>query len=108
MSADRIEIDTGLLRQQARDVDEAGRRVDQARQAIASMNLTGGAFGMMCAFLVPPAVTMTFAASSMLSDASAMLSREASALRGTADDFDDLEDDIATSLERLGGGLGPR
>lgn len=106
VSADRIEIDSGLLRDQARAVTAAASGVDEARQAASSMNLTGGAFGVMCAFLVPPAMLLTDAASSMLTQASEMLVREAGALRGAADDFDDLERGISNELRRLGGGLG--
>ena len=105
MSSDRIEIDADLLRAQARAAEGAADRIGTALQAVGSMNLGGGAFGLMCAFLVPIAATVTTVAASTMGEAAAMLGREAEALRATADDFDGHEQSLSGDLRQTGAEL---
>lgn len=103
MSGEQIEVDPQALRDQAREVESLAGAVDQASEAAASMNLAGGAFGVMCAFLVPPAISITGIARGALRDASELLRREADALRDLADDFEAYEQWISGEMTGLEG-----
>lgn len=96
-----IRLDADLLLAQARSSDHAARAIGTARDAAASMNLSGGAFGLICAFLVPMASSVTLAAEGAMKAAEAMLERDSNALRATADDFVDYEDDLSQELRAI-------
>ena len=98
---DKITIEADLLIEQARIAEAAADSVVTARNAIASMNLGGGAFGVMCAGLVSIAQAVTDLADNSLREARAMLEREAAALRGTLSDFTDLEDNVSADLDAI-------
>lgn len=83
-----LNVSPDLLRTQATHARTGSAAIGEAQSAIGSMNLTGGAFGIMCSFLVPPAMLVTGAASLMLANAKGMLDREATALDETASDFE--------------------
>jgi hypothetical protein len=106
MSDEPITVDPVALRGQAAEVDALAGAVDQASSAAASMNLGGGAFGLMCAFLVPPAVAVTSIARTSLRDASEMLRREADALRDLADDVEAFEEWTSAELTGLESEMG--
>ena len=103
---DEIHIEPSLLLDQARASAEAAQAIGTARGAVASMNLSGGAFGLMCAFLVPVATSVTVAAERGMAAAQAMLTREADALRATARDFERAEHDVVDGLRDLGREVG--
>ncbi len=99
---DDIAIEASALRSQARHVDQIAGSVDYARDAVGQMNLGGGAFGLMCSFLVGPAMAVTALAAQTMAETASMLRREAEALRDTADDFDRYEEQVGSDLRSLG------
>jgi hypothetical protein len=104
--SDEIAVESSALRAQAAEVERVGGAVDYARDAARSMNLTGGAFGLMCAFLVPTAVGVTQIAANAMAETAAMLQREADALRAIADDFENTEKRASDDLRALSTELG--
>ncbi|TPW72323.1 hypothetical protein [Schumannella sp. 10F1B-5-1] len=103
--SEQISIDAETLLAQARDSERAAEAIAHARGAVGSMDLGGGAFGIMCAFLVPIAQSVTAMADRTLVEAQSMLEREAEALRATVDDFDRLEAGAVEGLRALGAGM---
>lgn len=97
-----IEVDAAALRAQAAEVERIAGDVTYARDAAGSLNLAGGAFGLMCSFLVAPAMAVTAIARETMAETSRMLRREADALRETADDFEGIEDDVGAEMRTLG------
>lgn len=97
----RIAIDTELLRQHAGRVEQVGRDVGVARDAAGSLDLGGGAFGLMCAFLVPPAVAVSSVAQAAIASAQRMVERSATELRGVAADFTAQEDRVEETLRSV-------
>ncbi|WP_311479073.1 hypothetical protein [uncultured Gulosibacter sp.] len=82
-----LNINPDRIRQQAAATEHALSALDEAQSAVSSINLSGGAFGIMCSFLIPPAQVVTSATSFLLGNAHGMLEREAQALRDFADDL---------------------
>jgi uncharacterized protein YukE len=104
--ADEIAIDPDLLRSHAGRVEQVAGDVAMAKDAAGSINLGGGAFGLMCAFLVPPASVVSAMAQAALSSAGSMVQRSAREIRGVATDFERTEDDIEQQISRLESQLG--
>ena len=100
-----ISVDAAALRAQATAVEGIAGNVDYARDAVGSMNLGGGAFGLMCSFLVAPAMAVTMIAAETMAETSRMLRREADALRETADDFEQQEETVGGDMRTLAGGI---
>jgi hypothetical protein len=84
--SDTIAVDFDGLRQHAARVEQIAGDVEQAVAAARSLNLAGGAFGVMCGFLVPPAMVATEVATGMIQQAAGLLERAGAELRGTAED----------------------
>jgi hypothetical protein len=97
--AARIAIDPDIIAAHAGRVDQVAADVALAQSAASSIDFGAGAFGIMCAFLVPPATLVGAAASSTLSAAHAMVQRSATELRGIASDFSTTEEAIVTDLK---------
>jgi hypothetical protein len=106
--AQRIALDFDIARQHATRVDHVSSQVGSARDAAASMNMGGGAFGLMCAFLVPPATMISTAATNTIAAAEAMVERSARELRGVVTDFEGLEDRLVAEVRQLDASLDGR
>jgi uncharacterized protein YukE len=104
--ADDIRIDPDRLRSHAARVEQVAGDVAMAKDAAGSINLGGGAFGLMCAFLVPPISIVSSVAQSTLSAAGSMVQRSAREVRGVAGDFEANEDDIEQQISSLRSQLG--
>lgn len=104
--SDLISVQPEVLRRHAARVDSLTASVTQCMDAAASMNLGGGAFGIMCAFLVPPASAVSGIARSSISAAEGMLGRSATELRGLADDFERAEERVSGTLRDATAQLG--
>lgn len=84
--ADLIRVDADLALQHASRIENVADRVDVAIDAARSMNMGGGAFGLMCAFLVPPATVVSSVACDVLQSSRQLIERSAQELRaGVAD-----------------------
>ena len=104
--ADKISIDPDRLRTHAGRVEQVAGDVGVARDAAGSINLGGGAFGLMCSFLVAPTSIVSTMAQAALASAESMVQRSAREVRGVATDFEANEDDIEQQIGRLHAELG--
>jgi uncharacterized protein YukE len=104
--AEKITIDPDLLRTHAARVEQVAGDVAMARDAAGSINLGGGAFGLMCNFLVLPATVVSTMAQSALLSAGSMVQRSATEIRAVATDFETTEGDIEQTIAGLRSALG--
>lgn len=84
-----------MLERHARYVRDDADALAQVNTAAGSMSLTDGAFGVMCANLVLPAMGVTFAAQSLMQEAKDMLNRESATLKTAAVEFAEVDEDYA-------------
>ncbi|AKV87769.1 type VII secretion target [Microbacterium sp. CFBP9023] len=107
--AELIAVDTETVRRHAQRVGQIASDVRLAENAAGSMNVGGGAFGVMCAFLVPPAQLVSSIAIGAISAAATMLEQSEEQLKGLADDFDEGEqrqlDTISGLMASVEGGV---
>jgi len=97
--------DFDVLREHARRVEQLGDDVAEAASAVRSLGLGDGAFGLLCSFLVTPAVMITSAAAGMIADSEALLQRTGSQLRGLARDGEEFELGVVDALRTMDGGF---
>lgn len=102
----RIAVDVEVLRHQASRVEQFGSEVAEASAAIASTNVGGGAFGVLCGFLVVPAQAAGLAARLMTDGCAGLLDRAGTQLRHAASDVELREHDIAQQLQAIERGIG--
>ncbi|WP_061962973.1 hypothetical protein [Demequina aurantiaca] len=106
--SDKIAIDADVMAHHIGKVNQVATSVGLATSAARSMNLGGGAFGLMCSFLVAPAVAVTSVAVSSIESVEEAIERSAKELKGAVADFDryesDVEDHVASIGRRLDAG----
>lgn len=102
----KIAVDADLIHSHAVRVDQVAADIGIAKQAAASTNMAGGAFGVLCSFLVTPATVAATMAGSAIAAAEGMVTRSAREVRGVAADTAAVEDDIVQSLRALEKRLG--
>lgn len=102
---DQIALDFDTGRQHAARVGTVIDGVRLAENAASSLNLGGGAFGVMCSFLVTPATLISDVAIGTISSAAAMLERAQTELRGMVADFEEQEQDFAGRYRQIQGQL---
>ena len=106
--AELIAVDTETVRTHARRVSQIASDIRLAENAAGSLNVSGGAFGVMCAFLVPPAQLVSSIATDAIAAAATMLEQSEEQLRGLAGDFDEGEQrqiDTIKDLASIFGGV---
>lgn len=103
--ADKIAIDQDVIVAHAARVERVASEIAIAKQASTSANMGGGAFGLMCSFLVPFAEAAAHAASTSIGEAGGMVSRSAVELRGVGADAAELESRLVASIRELGASL---
>ncbi|GAA4480871.1 hypothetical protein [Microbacterium panaciterrae] len=103
---DTIALDFDLGRRHAARVGQVAADVRMAQDAASSLNLAGGAFGVMCAFLVPPAVLVSQVAIGTISSVSAMLGRAETEFLGMVSDFEATEEEFSGRYKSMHGALG--
>lgn len=106
MTADEISVDGDLLRQHAARVDQLATDAAEALAAIGSIDLSGGAFGIMCAWMVPPVAVVSAAVGSAISSGRDLITRSATEIREVAGDFDEHERSVVDAVRSLEAGLG--
>ncbi|KQM38533.1 type VII secretion target [Microbacterium sp. Leaf203] len=106
MSGGNIRIDAELLNQHAGHVDQLASDAAQALSAVQSINLSGGAFGLLCAWMVPPVGVVSQAVGSAIQQGSRTIERTASQIRDAAGDFQRYEDSVVDVVRSLERGLG--
>lgn len=99
--ADKIAIDSEMLSAHAGRVDAVASGVDLALSAASSINLGGGAFGLMCSFLVMPTMAVSAMAVNSISSAGEMVTRSAKEVRGMALDFERNEEHVHNQIAKI-------
>ena len=97
--------DFDVLREHAHRVEQLGDDVGEAASAVRSQGMGDGAFGLLCSFLVAPAVMITSVAAGMIGDSEALLQRTSMQLRGLAHDGEEFELGVVDALKALDGGF---
>lgn len=95
---ERISVDPDVVVYHQGRVHRVADDVRVAVSAAQSMNVGGGAFGLMCSFLVPPAMLATGAATHALVSVENLISRSATVLRAGVGDFIDFEDHVIDTV----------
>ncbi|OZD55570.1 hypothetical protein CH252_06865 [Rhodococcus sp. 06-1477-1B] len=106
MSGGDIRVDVELLHQHAGLVDQLASDAAQALSAVQSINLSGGAFGLLCAWMVPPVGMVSQAVGSAIQEGSQTIERTASQIRDAAGDFQRYEESVVDVVRSLERGLG--
>ena len=97
----QIRVDPDVVTYHATRIEQAASDAHVAVTAAQSLNVAGGAFGLMCAFLVTPAMVTTEAAKLMLVSVENLISRSATVLRAGVGDFDRYEDTAIDTVRAL-------
>ncbi|REC98258.1 excreted virulence factor EspC (type VII ESX diderm) [Microbacterium sp. AG157] len=106
MSGGDIRVDVELLHQHAGLVDQLASDAAQALSAVQSVNLSGGAFGLLCSWMVPPVSSVSQAVGSAIQQGGDAIERSASQLRDAAGDFQRYEESVVDVVRSLERGLG--
>jgi hypothetical protein len=100
-----IRVDADVLHQHAAVIDQLAAEAGRAVSAISSVNLSGGAFGVMCAFLVPPVAIVSGAVGAAIANGQDAISRTAGELRLAVGDFAQREQSTVDTIEGVGRAL---
>ncbi|MDQ1205178.1 MULTISPECIES: type VII secretion target [unclassified Microbacterium] len=103
---ENITLDFDRLRQHAALVTSLADDVTGAISMLKGGDLASNAFGILCAFLVPPSMAMSAAATGLFGADQSLLLRTAGELRSTAAQWEQFEDDTVTTLRDLENALG--
>jgi hypothetical protein len=103
--AGHIAVDQDLITSHAARVEVVASDIAVARDAAGSTNMGGGAFGVLCSFLVGPASLAASMAQQTIQAAEGMVRRSATELRGVGTDMAAFEDDVVQGVAALGSGL---
>ncbi|MDQ1131036.1 type VII secretion target [Microbacterium sp. SORGH_AS_0888] len=106
MSAGEIRIDPDVLLQHASKVDQLASDAAEAVAAIQSVNLSGGAFGPMCMWMIPPVAVVSAVAAAGISAEQGLITRTATEARGVVRDFDAYEQSVRGTIQGLDKALG--
>lgn len=101
----QIRMDADVVLQHASRVQQLASDAAEAAAALKSVNLGGGAFGVMCAWIVPPGLVSS-AVSQHINGAEGVLERTGQELRGVVADFAAYEEAVVQATRSLEGGLG--
>jgi hypothetical protein len=101
-----IALDFDVLQVQASKLDQLGADIGQASSAVTSMNLAGGAFGVLCNFLVVPAQVAATVAGAMIQDCEGLMQRAGTQLRNVVADAEEREQDFSQIFRALERELG--
>ena len=102
----KIALDEHVVSYHATRVERLADDVQVAIDAANSMNLMGGAFGVMCSFLVGPTVAVTSLAKGSMQGAEEMLRESARELRAGLADVAAFEDQVISQVRDLARELG--
>ena len=90
------------LRAHASRISGEAELAGQARSAAAGLDLGGGAFGILCNFLVLPLQALSAPAIGYLGGVAEALDACGTALTACADNFEQTEQDVASSFDKIG------
>lgn len=103
--AELISIDPQLITAHAARVDQVASDVALARDAASSMKMGDGAFGILCAFMVPPATIVSEFAKSAIASAERLVERSTRELRGVGTDFSTYEEESVAGINSMNRGF---
>ncbi|SDP13967.1 Excreted virulence factor EspC, type VII ESX diderm [Microbacterium testaceum StLB037] len=106
MSAGDIRVDADLLHEHAARIEQLSGDAAQALSALQSISLSGGAFGVLCSWMVPPFSMATDAVGTAIRAGEDVIERTGEAVRGMASDFREFEDSVIDVVRSLEQGLG--
>lgn len=106
MTAGEIRIDADLIQQHASRVERLTSDAAEAADAIRSINLSGGAFGVLCAWMVPPISVVSGVVSAAIEGGEDLIGRTATELRAALREFDEHEQSVIAVVRRIEGTLG--
>lgn len=95
-----LSVEVEQLRSHAARVDRVGDQIGEATAAVNSMDLNGGAFGVLCSFLVAPASLVTTAGASMIRDCEELMRRTKSQLEVFAKAVEEQDQATADHLNK--------
>lgn len=98
-----IKIDGEVLQGHANKVDAYRGDVAQALDAVSGLNLGGGAFGVMCSWMVPAALLASNAVVTEIREVRDAFQRTSSALGETVESFDSAENAHISALNAVDG-----
>lgn len=98
--ADRITIDADVISTHVSHLRTVHDGVALAQDAAGSVDLGGGAFGIMCSFMVAPAQIVQSMAQGAIGSAADMVDRSITEIQGVASDFAALEHALKTELDK--------
>lgn len=101
-----ISIDADVMRQHAARIEQLSADAAEAAAALRSVPLGGGAFGLLCAWIVPPISVVAGAVSAHINGAEDILERTGEELRGAVSDFETFEDTVVQAVRSIEGQLG--
>ncbi|QCB94233.1 hypothetical protein [Cellulomonas shaoxiangyii] len=101
MSQDRIVLDSDVINAHVGRVRSVSTDIGTAHSAAGGLNLGGGAFGVLCAVLVPPAQLVSQRALGAIQEAQDLVDRSADQIAAVVADFAALEEEIRAELEPI-------
>jgi hypothetical protein len=99
--AESISVDFDVVAQHANRVERVAADIGVAQDAIGSVNLGGGAFGLMCSFMVPPVQMVSALASGAVGAAHGMVERSAREIRAAGKDLEAFEEYVTSEFAAL-------
>jgi len=102
----KIALDAHVVSYHAARVERLADDVQVAIDAANSMNLMGGAFGLMCSFLIGPATTVTSFAKEGMHGVEGVLRESARELRAGLAEVAAFEEHVISEVRDLGSELG--
>jgi len=105
VSGGDIRVDADLLHEHAARMEQLSGDAAQALSALQSMNLSGGAFGLLCSWMVPPFAMASDAVGSAIRAGEDVIERTGEAVRGMASDFREFEESVVDTVRSLEQGL---
>lgn len=105
MVGERIAIDSDVIGAHSARVEQVAADVEVAVQAARQTMLSSGAFGVMCAWMIPPFLATAGTATATMVSAAAALNRSAHEIRAVGSDFERLEQQISEKLSTVRSGL---
>ena len=95
-----LDISPETLKRHANYTRQDAAEIAETNSTAGSMNLSGGAFGLMCSGLVPRAEGVSNSAQRLLQEAKHMLERNSDALTKTAAEFAEADEEYASTFNQ--------
>jgi len=98
-----FDVDTDALRAHASALQALGDGLKDGADAGATTMMQDSAFGILCSFLVVPALAVQASCSAMIAASAVAVDATAASVRTIADGYDAVEDGVRTLMTALTG-----